>query len=89
MGHLWLIYTHQPLIPLYPFLTAKLGIKLSTISLILACGHLFSSMMQPLFGFLQIECATEPLWYGGLVMGAVFIPLTALQKMFGLWQYVF
>jgi len=76
MGHFMVDLYASALIPLYPFLTSKLGIKLSTISLIIACGHLFSSMMQPLFGFFADRMRHRTFMVWGLVMGAVFIPLT-------------
>ena len=80
MGHFMVDLYASALIPLYPFLTAKLGIKLSTISLILACGHLFSSMMQPLFGFFADRMRHRTFMVWGLVMGAVFIPLTVAMN---------
>lgn len=76
MGHFMVDLYASALIPLYPLLTSKLGIKLSTISLIIACGHLFSSMMQPLFGFFADRMRHRTFMIWGLVMGAVFIPLT-------------
>ncbi len=80
MGHFMVDLYASALIPLYPFLTSKLGIKLSTISLIIACGHLFSSMMQPLFGFIADKMRHRTFMIWGLVMGAVFIPLTVIAS---------
>lgn len=77
MGHFMVDLYASALIPLYPMLTSNLGIKLSTISLIIACGHLFSSMMQPLFGFFADKMRHRVFMIWGLIMGAVFIPLTA------------
>lgn len=77
MGHFMVDLYASALIPLYPLLTSKLGIKLSTISLIIALGHLCSSMMQPLFGFIADKMQHRSFMVWGLVMGAVFIPLTA------------
>ena len=78
MGHFMVDLYASALIPLYPFLTSKLGIKLSTISLIIACGHLFSSMMQPLFGFFADRMHHRTFMVWGLIMGAIFIPLTVV-----------
>ncbi len=78
MGHFMVDLYASALIPLYPLLTSNLGIKLSTISLIIACGHLFSSMMQPLFGFFADRMRHRTFMVWGLVMGAVFIPLTVI-----------
>jgi len=77
-GHFTVDLYASALIPLYPFLTSKLGITLSLISLILACGHLFSSMMQPVFGFIADKMRHRTFMVWGLIMGAVFIPLTAV-----------
>ena len=78
IGHFMVDLYASALIPLYPFLTSKLGIKLSTISLIIACGHLFSSMMQPLFGFFADRMHHRTFMVWGLIMGAIFIPLTVV-----------
>ncbi len=78
MGHFMVDLYASALIPLYPFLTSKLGIKLSTISLIIACGHLFSSMMQPLFGFFADRMHHRTFMVWGLIIGAIFIPLTVV-----------
>ena len=78
MGHFMVDLYASALIPLYPFLTSKLGIKLTTISLIIACGHLFSSMMQPLFGFFADRMHHRTFMVWGLIMGAIFIPLTVV-----------
>ena len=78
MGHFMVDLYASALIPLYPFLTSKLGIKLSTMSLIIACGHLFSSMMQPLFGFFADRMHHRTFMVWGLIMGAIFIPLTVV-----------
>lgn len=63
------------LVPLYPVITTKLGINLALISSIIALGHLVSSLMQPLFGFIsdKLKHRTFMLW--GLIMSSIFIPL--------------
>lgn len=76
MGHFMVDLYASALVPLYPFLTSKLGITLSTISLVIALGHLVSSMMQPFFGFISDKMAHRTFMVWGLIMGAVFIPLT-------------
>ncbi len=79
-GHFMVDLYASALIPLYPMLTSNLGIKLSTISLIIALGHLCSSMMQPLFGFFADRMRHRTFMIWGLIMGAVFIPLTAASQ---------
>lgn len=64
------------LVPLYPFLTKKLGIDLSIISLIIALGHLLSSMMQPLFGFISDRLRHRVFMVWGLVLSSICTPST-------------
>lgn len=64
------------LVPLYPFITSKLGINLALISSIIAFGHLVSSMMQPLFGFIADKLRHRIFMVWGLVLSSIFIPLT-------------
>ncbi len=64
------------LVPLYPLITSKLGINLALISTIIALGHLVSSMMQPLFGFIADKLRHRVFMVWGLVLASIFIPLT-------------
>ncbi len=64
------------LVPLYPLITSKLGINLAVISSIIALGHLVSSMMQPVFGFIADKLRHRIFMVWGLVLASVFIPLT-------------
>lgn len=64
------------LVPLYPLITSKLGINLASISAIIALGHLVSSMMQPVFGFVADKLRHRVFMVWGLVLASVFIPLT-------------
>ena len=50
-GHFNIDLYSALLVPLYPLFVQKLGINLAIISFIIAFGHLVSSMMQPVFGF--------------------------------------
>jgi FSR family fosmidomycin resistance protein-like MFS transporter len=77
-GHFVTDMFASALVPLYPVIAASLGIKLAAISVVISIGHLLSSAMQPLFGFLadQHKHRTFLLW--GLAMGSVFLPLTVL-----------
>lgn len=75
LGHFSVDLYAALLVPLYPVITTKLGINLALISSIIALGHLVSSLMQPLFGFIsdKLKHRTFMLW--GLIMSSVFIPL--------------
>lgn len=63
------------LVPLYPLITTKLGINLAYISLIIALGHLVSSMLQPVFGFIADKLRHRIFMVWGLVLTSIFIPL--------------
>lgn len=45
-GHFTVDVFSSAMVPLYPYLVEKLGMTLATISVIVALGHLFSSMLQ-------------------------------------------
>lgn len=64
------------LVPLYPLITTKLGINLALISSIIALGHLVSSMMQPVFGYIADKLRHRVFMVWGLILSSVFIPLT-------------
>ncbi len=63
------------LVPLYPVITTKLGINIASISLIIALGHLVSSMLQPLFGYFADFLRHRVFMVWGLVLSSIFIPL--------------
>lgn len=64
------------LVPLYPLITTKLGINLALISSVIALGHLVSSMMQPIFGYIADRLHHRVFMVWGLILTAIFIPLT-------------
>ena len=75
LGHFSIDLYAALLVPLYPIITTKLGINLASISAIIALGHLVSSMMQPLFGFIADKLKHRTFMVWGLVFSSVFIPL--------------
>lgn len=78
MGHFVADLYASAIIPLYPLITQKLGITIASISLIISLGHLVSSMFQPLFGFFSDKMKKRAFMINGLIMGAIFIPLTII-----------
>lgn len=78
MGHFVADLYASAIVPLYPLITQKLGITLASISLIISMGHLVSSMLQPLFGFFADKMKKRAFMINGLIMGAIFIPLTII-----------
>ena len=79
-GHFMVDWYASILVPLYPVITAKLGISLSFISTIIAFGHMLSSMLQPLFGYISDKLKHRTFMFWGLVMASVFIPLTVVSN---------
>lgn len=78
-GHFMVDWYASILVPLYPVITAKLGISLSFISTIIAFGHMLSSMLQPFFGYISDKLRHRTFMFWGLVMASVFIPLTVVS----------
>ncbi len=76
LGHFALDLYAAILTPLYPLITSKLSINLAQISLIIALGHLISSMMQPVFGFIADKMRHRIFMVWGLILSSIFIPLT-------------
>lgn len=76
MGHFNIDLYAALLVPLYPLFTIKLGINLAIISSVIALGHLVSSMMQPLFGYIADKLKHRLFMVLGLVLSSIFIPLT-------------
>ncbi len=76
LGHFALDLYAAVLTPLFPLITAKLGINLASISLVIALGHLTSSMMQPIFGYFADQMRHRVFMVWGLVLSSIFIPLT-------------
>lgn len=75
LGHFSIDLYAALLVPLYPIITTKLGINLALISSIIALGHLVSSMMQPLFGFIADKLKHRVFMIWGLIFSSIFIPL--------------
>lgn len=75
LGHFSIDLYAALLVPLYPIITTKLGINLALISSIIALGHLVSSMMQPLFGFISDKLKHRTFMFWGLIFSSIFIPL--------------
>ncbi len=75
LGHFSIDLYAALLVPLYPIITTKLGINLALISSIIALGHLVSSMMQPVFGFIADKLKHRTFMIWGLIFSSVFIPL--------------
>ena len=64
--------------PLMPFIAMKLGITLGIATIIISISHIFSSMLQPIFGFYADNTLKRLFIFWGLILVATFIPLTTL-----------
>ncbi|MBQ3819152.1 MFS transporter, partial [bacterium] len=60
--------------PIMPFIAAKIGISMGIAAVILTVSHIFSSLLQPIFGFFADSIRKRSFIFWGLIMSAVFIP---------------
>ena len=61
-----------------PFIAAKIGISMAIATIILTISHIFSSLLQPLFGFFADNIVKRSFIFWGLILSSIFIPLSAL-----------
>ena len=66
--------------PIMPFIAAKIGISMAVAAVVLTISHIFSSLMQPLFGFFADNIAKRSFIFWGLILSSIFIPLSALTN---------
>lgn len=66
--------------PIMPFLAAKIGISMAVAAVVLTISHIFSSLMQPLFGYFADNMSKRSFIFWGLILSSVFIPLSALTN---------
>ena len=64
--------------PIMPFIAAKIGISMAIATIILTISHIFSSLLQPLFGFFADNIVKRSFIFWGLILSSIFIPLSAL-----------
>ena len=65
--------------PIMPFVCAKLAISLSVATLIIGISHIFSSLLQPVFGFLADNTLKRSFIFWGLILSSIFVPLVAIS----------
>lgn len=78
MGHLVCDSYTGFINPIMPFIAAKLGITLAMATLVLSISNIFSSMLQPIFGFFADNMLKRIFIFWGLILVSTFIPLTPL-----------
>lgn len=64
--------------PIMPFIAAKLGITMAMATLVLSISNIFSSMLQPIFGFFADNMLKRFFIFWGLILVSTFLPLTTL-----------
>ena len=64
--------------PIMPFIAAKIGITMAIATIILTVSHIFSSLLQPLFGYFADNIVKRSFIFWGLILSSIFIQLSAL-----------
>ncbi len=62
--------------PIMPFIAAKIGISMGIAAVILTVSHIFSSLLQPIFGYFADNISKRSFIFWGLILSSVFIPLS-------------
>jgi FSR family fosmidomycin resistance protein-like MFS transporter len=60
--------------PIMPFIAEQLKFSMPIATIILSCSHIFSSILQPLFGFFADKIKKRALIFWGLIFTSFFIP---------------
>ena len=61
--------------PIMPFVAAKIGISMAVATVVLSMSHIFSSLLQPVFGFFADNMFKRSFIFWGLLFTSLFIPL--------------
>ena len=64
--------------PIMPYIAEHLGFALPIATLVLSISNIFSSMLQPIFGFFADNMLKRMFIFWGLILTSVFIPLMPL-----------
>lgn len=59
--------------PIMPFIAEQVRISMPVATIILSCSHIFSSLLQPFFGYFADNMRKRALIFWGLICTAVFI----------------
>lgn len=70
--------------PILPFIVANIGTTLAAATCALSASQLFSSMMQPVFGFVADKWRKRFFIFWGIIMASIFLSLTGLVH--NIWQ---
>ncbi len=72
--------------PILPFIVDKIGVTLAFATLALSISQIFSSIMQPVFGFIADKWRKRFFIFWGIIFASAFLSLTGLVTNF--WQLV-
>ena len=61
--------------PIMPYIAASLGITMAMATLVLSISNIFSSLLQPIFGFFADNMLKRAFVFWGLIMTSLFLPL--------------
>lgn len=86
LGHLFADSYAGFMSPILPFIAAKIGITMAIATLAFSISHLFSSLMQPIFGFFADRWQKRFFIFWGTLMASVFMSMTGVVQNF--WQLV-
>lgn len=59
--------------PIMPFIAEQVNISMAVATIILSCSHVFSSLLQPVFGFFADKIRKRALIFWGLIFTSFFI----------------
>lgn len=66
--------------PIMPFIAEQVKISMPVATIILSCSHIFSSILQPFFGFFADNMKKRALIFWGLIFTSVFISFAPASK---------
>lgn len=66
--------------PIMPFIAEQVKMSMPVATIILSCSHIFSSLLQPYFGFFADKMKKRALIFWGLIATATFISLAPAAK---------
>lgn len=61
--------------PIMPFIAEQVRISMPIATIILSCSHIFSSLLQPFFGFFADSIKKRALIFWGLIFTSIFISI--------------
>lgn len=66
--------------PIMPFIAEQVKISMPVATIILSCSHIFSSLLQPFFGFFADNMRKRALIFWGLIFTSVFISFAPASR---------